>query len=137
MVKLILAYGYTRYKRSYQHTIFTILDRQWMVLCWRLSGQLFLKLQMHASHWSNVDANRSVQSTASVKNMDCLVQNCASVLVVAWTQSRCWIYGINLAVQCVRCIWFCVVSCYLTIKVLENDCWNVPSPIYIGFGHCP
>ena len=62
---------------------------------------------------------------------------CVCVVVVAWAQSSCWIYGINLAVPCVRYISFCVVSCYSTIKGLKNDCWNVPSPIYIAFGHCP
>ena len=43
-------------------------------------------------------------------------------------------YGKNLAVQCIGCISFCVVSCYSTIKVLKNNCWNFPSPIYIVFG---
>ena len=42
-----------------------------------------------------MDANRSVQSVASVKNMDYLVQNCVRVVAVAWTESGCWIYGIN------------------------------------------
>ena len=95
MVKSLLAYGYTRCKRNYRHTTSTILDRLWMVLCWSQSGQHLLKLQKHAWHWSNVDANRSVPSVASVKNMDCLVQNCVRVVAVAWTQSSCWIYGIN------------------------------------------
>ena len=137
MVKLLLGYGYTRCKQIYQHTISTILDGQWMVLCWSQFGQLLLKLQEHAWYWSNVDANRSVRSAASVKNMGCLIHNCVCVVVVAWTQSSCWIYGIDLAVQCIGCVSFCIVSCYSTIKVLKNDCWNVPSPIYIVFGHCP
>ena len=114
MVKLLSAYGYTRYKRSYQHTISTILDGQWMVLCWSQSVQHLLKLQKHAWYWSNVDANRSFRTSANVKNMDCLVQNCVCIVVVAWTQSSCSIYGINLAAQCVGCISFCVVSCYST-----------------------
>ena len=83
--------------------------------------------------WSNMDANRSVQSAASVKSMDCLVQNFVCVVVVVWTQSNCWIYGINVAVQCNGCISFRVVSCYLTIKVLEKRCCNLLSPIYIDF----
>ena len=56
-------------------------------------------------------------------------QNCVCVVVVAWTQSSCWIFEENLAVQCVGCISFCAVSCYSTIKVLKNDCWNAPSAI--------
>ena len=106
-----------------------------MLLCWSQSGQDLLKLQKHAWYWSNVDASRSVWSAASVKNMDCLIENCVCVVVAAWTQSNCWIYGINLTIQCIGCISFCVVSCYSTIKVLKNDRWNLPSPIYIVFGH--
>ena len=101
MVKLLLGYGYTRCKQSYQHTISTILDGQWMVLCLSQSVQHLLKLQKHAWYWWNVDANRSFRSSASVKNMDCLVQNCVCIVVVAWTHSSCSIYGINLAAQCV------------------------------------
>ena len=133
MVKLLLAYGYSRCKRSYQHTISTILDGQWMLLFWSQSGQHLLKHQKHERHWSNVDANKIFWSAATVKNIDCLVQSCVCPVVVAWTQSSCWIYGIN----CVGCIFFRVVSCYSTIKVLKNDCWNVPSLIYVVSGHCP
>ena len=43
------------------------------------------------------------------KQIDCLVQNCVCVVVVAWTQSSCWIYGINLVVQYVERISFCVM----------------------------
>ena len=68
-----------------------------------------------------MDANRSVRNAANVKNMDFLVQNCVCVVVVARTQSSCWMYGINLAVQCVECISFRVVSCYSTRKVLKNE----------------
>lgn len=32
--------------------------------------------------WSNLNANRSVQSAASVKSVDCLVQNFVCVVVV-------------------------------------------------------
>ena len=53
-------------------------------------------------------------------------QNCVCVVVVAWTQSSCWIHGKNLAVQCVECIWFCVVSYYLTIKGLKMNVGMFP-----------
>ena len=60
-----------------------------MVLCLSPSRQHLLKYENHAWHWSNVDVNKSVQSAASVKNMDCLVPNCVCVVVVAWTQDSC------------------------------------------------
>ena len=87
---------------------------------------------------------KSIKTTFAKASKECMVlvkcgckQNCVSVVVVAWTQSSGRIYGINLTVQCVGCISFCVVSSYSTIKVLKNDCWNVPPPIYIAFDHCP
>ena len=76
---------------------------------------------------------KSIKTTFAKASKECMVlvkcgckQNCVCVVVVAWTQSSGRIYGINLTVQCVGCISFCVVSCYSTIKVLKNDCWNVP-----------
>ena len=79
---------------------------------------------------------KPIETTFAGASKECVVlvkcgckQNCVYVVMVAWTQSSCWIYGENLAVQCVGCISFCVVSCYSTIKALKNDCWNAPSPI--------
>ena len=118
IIKLLLAYGHMHYKRSYQHRISIILDEKWMVLCWSQSEQL-LKFQKHAWYWSNVDETKFLSAASVKKNgLPCTE---LYVVLVAWTQSSFWIYGINLAVQCVRCIYFCVVSCYSTIKIPKND----------------
>ena len=139
MVKLLLEFVYTRYKGSYQHMISTILDGQWMVLLlksiWKTlieASKTCMVLVKCGCKQKHLKCCKCKKHRLPFKEL-CL---CSSGWV-AWTQTSCWIYGINLAVQCVGYISFCVVSCYSTIKDLKNDCWNVPSPVYIVFGHCP
>ena len=125
MVKSLLAYWYTRCKRSYRHTISTILDGQWMVLCWYCM----------ALDKCGCKQKCSERCKCKKHGLPCTELCSCSGGCMDWE----WLLDIwdKLAVQCVGCISLCVVSCYSTIKVLKNNCWNVPSPIYLVFGYCP
>ena len=107
MAKLLLTYGISIYQYQYRYPRF-LMDNGWCCAeanldntCWsfksmRSTGEMLMQTELF-------------EGLEVQKQMDCLVQNCICVVVVAWTQSSCWIYGINLVVQYVECISFCVM----------------------------